>query len=442
VWLRIRRLAVIALMALVGRGVGWFVGAMIGESASRSSSYPLLAELHPLPHHVPKYAGGVSFRFAMVHDIIHERYPKHGSAHYRERDRLTREKLAKLAPDDPARFSLADDLAAGLERLGRSDEAVVVMRDKLARQQEKGLTGRALYTSYANLGTFLIHAASPKAIAGDLAAREQFKEGIGFVRKSVEVNPEAHFGREQWQLVIAEFILNAMEHSGRLGWFDFVGNRLDLDIEPILNREANWTGTGYGRPTDALFSQGRVADAVPAFFQRDASLDDPTRWLEFSPIRQHITKVGGEEWDGVPVLSHRASVPFDEPVLGIIGMAERIRISPLPWARSCCESASATSRGRPMNARPGWRNASGQTRSGNSFSATTAGSDRPRSRKPCLSRLLIPGAGQPGSTSVRRRRQRRWPTSARSSRRNWLTARAISALTSSTRQRKSQLGCQ
>jgi hypothetical protein len=33
----------------------------------------------------------------MVHDVIHERYPKYGPAHYRERNRLTREKLAALA---------------------------------------------------------------------------------------------------------------------------------------------------------------------------------------------------------------------------------------------------------------------------------------------------------------------------------------------------------
>jgi hypothetical protein len=317
---RIRRFIWIAAAATLGLLAGC-VGGSVRHLVPRPADYPFLAERVPLPHHVPQYAGGLSLRYAMVHDVIHERLPKHGTAHYRERNRVTTEKLAALAPQDPATFPLADDLASGLERLGRPDDAVAVMRDKLARQRAKGLSGRDLYTSYANLGTFLVHANAQKALTGDPAAKERFGEGVELVRKSVEVNPEAHFGRERWQVAIAEFLLAAMDDPGLLRTFDCLGNRLDLGIEEMLNREANWTDTGYGRATSAEFSQGKVVHEVPGLFEAGADPADPARWAELSPVRRHVTKVGAERgWDAVPVPSHRQPVPFDEPVLGVIGM--------------------------------------------------------------------------------------------------------------------------
>ena len=315
-----RRIVLTAVAASLGWCVGW-VGGSIGNILPQPASYPFLAQKLPLPHHVPKYPGGVSFRFAMAHDVIHERFAKHGSAHYRERDRITREKLRGMAPDDPLGFALTDDLGVGLDRLGRSDEAVVAMRDKLARQQAKGLSGRDLYTSYANLGTFLIHGSVKKAASGDVSAREQFREGVGLIRKSVEVNPEAHFGREQWQAAIAEFLLAAMDDPALLKTYDCLGNRLDHGFKAIMDREGNWVDTSYGRPFDLEFSKGMVDSEVPSFFKPGAPLDDQSRWADVSPIRRHIRKVGAEAgWENVAVPSHRSAAPFDEPVLGIIGM--------------------------------------------------------------------------------------------------------------------------
>jgi hypothetical protein len=75
-------------------------------------------------------------------------------------------------------------------------------------------------------------------------ARKSYREGVALIRKSVAVNPEAHFGREQWQTAIAEFLLAALDDPALLTTYDCLGNRLDLRIEDILNREANWTDTG------------------------------------------------------------------------------------------------------------------------------------------------------------------------------------------------------
>lgn len=317
---RLFRAGATAGAAVLGLFAGCAFGYMPYENA-RPRDYPFLAESIPLPHHVPQFSGGLSLRFAMVHDVLHERFPKHGRGYYQERNRLTRQRLSTLAPGDPASFPLSDDLAAGLERLGKPDEAVVVMREKLARQQARGLTGGALYTSYANLGTFQIHASFPKAVAGDPTARKQVREGLDLVKKSVEVNPQAHFGRERWQVVLAEFMLAAMDDPKLLRTFDCLGNRLDLATDEILRRELNWTMTRYGVAASPHFMRDAAASNASAFFQPGIQPDDPAKWSELSPIREYITNVGAEDgWKDVPVPSHRESVAFDEPLLGIIGM--------------------------------------------------------------------------------------------------------------------------
>jgi hypothetical protein len=282
---------------------------------------PFLNENVPLPHHVAKYEGGVSFRFAMIQDVIHERFSKHSQAYYQARNDLTRQKLANATHDDTTRFPLYDDLGAGLDRLGRSDDAVSVIRAKLAAQMTKGLKDRDLYTSYANLGTFLIHGNFKKASSGDLDAKSRMREGIEFIRKSVEVNPQAHFGREQWQAAIAEFLLATIDRPDLLKTYDCLGNRLGLDIPDILDRETNWVNMPYGRAFDPAFSQGKVDAEVPGFFVEGIDVGAASQWKSLNSIRNHITKIGAETgWENVPVPSHRTPVAFDEPMLGIIGM--------------------------------------------------------------------------------------------------------------------------
>src|SRR5262245_52358914 len=118
-------------------------GCSAGMAALDPLAHPRIYTA-PMPHHVPKYPGGVSLRLAMVHDVLHERFPRHGPTFYRERERLAREKLKSLDPDSDQALALADDIGAGLERLGESEPAVKVLRDKLMRLEKKGLFGRAM----------------------------------------------------------------------------------------------------------------------------------------------------------------------------------------------------------------------------------------------------------------------------------------------------------
>lgn len=299
-----RRLALLAAAAAVGYGVGWAAGA-VGHLLPRSEDYPFLAERAPLPHHIPPVKGGAALRFAMVHDILHERYPRHGKAYYAERVRVTQRKLAALAADDPAAFALTDDLAVALDHLGHGAEAVELLQVKLHRQEAQKRPERERYTTYANLGTLLVR----------IPGRGQ--EGLDLLRKSIEVNPTAHFGREKWQAQFDAHVLNRDAAAGRI---DAVGNRLDMKVEEALDREQNWIGTGFGRPTDADFSSGRFFGHELALFEPGLDPADPARWDDLRPIRDHITRVG-------PLDSHgaRGTVPFDEPTVAIVGIWRNVR---------------------------------------------------------------------------------------------------------------------
>ncbi len=304
------RLFLVIVMAIVGALFGLWVGLQT------------VTRVYPLPHHIPKYEGGVSLRFAMVHDVIHERYPKHGRAYYEERNRLARRAIeqadARSRPEEaptPAYFALKDDLGVGLERLGQHEAAVSLMRDKLKQQKAVGLKGRDLYSTKANLGTFLILWQMELGFADLPATKQRLNEGLILVRESMTDNPEAHYGREMWQAVLLEFFLASLDDPTLLTRFDMVGNRWDTTIDPAgkrcFTRWEQWGGMGENRNA-ALYLKQYSPEKFPGW---DSGSATPSR------MREAITKVGAEEnWPAALKSSSQKPVPFDEPTLGIVGM--------------------------------------------------------------------------------------------------------------------------
>jgi hypothetical protein len=295
-----------ALGALAGLISAWF-----GLFPSPWLTSPPTPRELPLPHQVSKYPGGTSLRLAMVHDLLHERYPRHGHGYYRARNAAARKEwdawLSKHPsgglPDEHV-LALLDDLGVGLDHLGEHAEAARVLRDKLQRQQASGPSGRALYTSYANLGTFLIHGKFRLAQQGNVEAKSRLEEGLQYIRKSIEVNPQAHFGREVWQVVAVEYFLKVQDKPELLGVFDFIGDRLDLAIDPS-ERRCYRLGS-----IDNVDYSLRNAPSLDTMSQRDRDF-----------AREGITAVGAEEgWKKTVTSSQVEPAPFDEPVLGIIGM--------------------------------------------------------------------------------------------------------------------------
>lgn len=122
-------------------------------------------------------------RFPSALELITGKFLRHSPEFYRWRieDRL---KKLETNPNDVRSL---DDLAAAYDKTGQHERAIEV-----ARSIEKIQPGR--YETAANLGTFLIHAG-------------RLEEGLEHIELAIEINPDAHFGREVVQKQLVEYVL-------------------------------------------------------------------------------------------------------------------------------------------------------------------------------------------------------------------------------------------
>ncbi len=118
--------------------------------------------------------------------------------------RVTRE--LRSAPND---LSLYDDAAVACDRLGRPDEAIEWMAKKKAVLDS--LPGKDTkdhrYRYLSNLGTFHLHRWITQPEARRQADLSDLKESEKLVAKAIEENPDAHFGREIYQLMAIRWLL-------------------------------------------------------------------------------------------------------------------------------------------------------------------------------------------------------------------------------------------
>ena len=122
-------------------------------------------------------------------ELITGQFPRHSSEfhHWRINDREN--KLLK----HPDSLFYYDDLAVSYSKLGNDSMAIELMK-------KKNELSPGLYTTMANLGTFYIH-------YGDLV------KGKEFIKKAIEINPNAHFGREIVQLELVKYVLGKRSKS-------------------------------------------------------------------------------------------------------------------------------------------------------------------------------------------------------------------------------------
>ena len=115
-------------------------------------------------------------------------------------DRVTRE-----ISTTPERLDLYDDAAVSCDRLGRHDEAVAWMEKKNARMQTlpPAQTTDHRYRMHANLGVFRTHQWIKSAERNTHS--EKLKLAIEEVKTALEINPNAHFGRERAHLALLEW---------------------------------------------------------------------------------------------------------------------------------------------------------------------------------------------------------------------------------------------
>lgn len=108
--------------------------------------------------------------------------------------------------DDPSTLALYDDAGVACDRLGRHDEAIEWMaRKRAALDALSAPNSEHEYRYHANLGTFYVHRwIHNGGDRDDIADVELAREHIA---EAIEINPEAHFGREVVQLRLIESLL-------------------------------------------------------------------------------------------------------------------------------------------------------------------------------------------------------------------------------------------
>ncbi len=120
-------------------------------------------------------------RFPGVLEIITGKFVRHSKAYYEWRID-DRQKKLETKPNDPA---LIDDLAVAYAKLGRPEEGILPLEEVLKDHPDR-------YETLSNLGTLLFFAG-------------RLDDSKSYIRRALEINPDAHFGREKYQLLLTEY---------------------------------------------------------------------------------------------------------------------------------------------------------------------------------------------------------------------------------------------
>ena len=125
---------------------------------------------------------------------------------------------------NPSRLPLYDDIGVALDRVGRDDEAIAWMKQKKAQLDKlsgsnptsKQVVHEQLYRYHANLGTFIAH--RWLRAGAERTRLAEVKTARSLIAQAIHLKPDAHFGREKYQLMAMEWILaphgTPLEKSG------------------------------------------------------------------------------------------------------------------------------------------------------------------------------------------------------------------------------------
>jgi tetratricopeptide (TPR) repeat protein len=122
-------------------------------------------------------------KFPGVVEMISGKFLRHSPEFYAWRIKDRTEKLKT----DPSRLDWYDDLAVAYSKTGNQKKAIEIIEQKDKLQP-------GLYETEANWGTFLLFDG-------------QWEEALKHVNKALEINPNAHFGREKYQALLIEYVI-------------------------------------------------------------------------------------------------------------------------------------------------------------------------------------------------------------------------------------------
>ena len=179
-------------------------------------------------------------------ETIVGRFDRYPPLYYQMRlDRVT-----NVLNADPTDLAAYDDVGVACDRLGRGDEAIAWMAKKriaLDLASDSARVGEHEYRYLANLGTFHVHrwihdGADRSEMADVVRARD-------LIAQAIALNPDAHFGRERYQLLALEWILQPPPPE------ESYGDTND-GLSTFLQADPNLTGPLY--PVEASFNMGQL----------------------------------------------------------------------------------------------------------------------------------------------------------------------------------------
>lgn len=147
-----------------------------------------------------------------VVEAITGRFDRNPPLYYEMRMR----RAADLVETQPERLKLYDDAGVSCDRLGRGEEAISWMKRKRAQldtfPESEPERKEHEYRYHANLGTFLVHNWARNG--ADRGKIEEVEAARDEIAKAIEINPNAHFGREKYQLKALEWIIHPPKIEG------------------------------------------------------------------------------------------------------------------------------------------------------------------------------------------------------------------------------------
>ncbi|MEZ6243839.1 MAG: hypothetical protein R3B57_12445 [Phycisphaerales bacterium] len=211
-----------------------------------------------------------------VAEIIVGRFDRFPDLYYEMR--LTR--VTPLIESDPDQLEAYDDAGVACDRLGRDDEAIEWMAQKLAAIERLEASGEDVsehrYRYLANLGTFHVHRwVRGGGDRGDMSDLEQARD---LIAEAIELNPDAHFGRERYQLLAIKWLLDPPVPGEDE---DFYRVPLIFDADPALRgnsyfpRGNTLPEHGYGDAIEGLtglIALGAAWESVDIFHALTAAL--------------------------------------------------------------------------------------------------------------------------------------------------------------------------
>jgi len=149
-------------------------------------------------------------------------------------------RLARVAAhlrDHPGDLAAFDDAGVACDRLGRGDDAIGWMEKERAQLDRLDASRPAVkeheYRYHANLGTFLVHRWARQG--ADRTKIDEVKAARDEIARALEINPNAHFGRETYQLRALEWIVDPPKAEG----LQYFPNLLGWDPGDIYGQETD-----------------------------------------------------------------------------------------------------------------------------------------------------------------------------------------------------------